>query len=198
VLNVVFTNDTRNPVKIKAWSGKRYVTFQVWGVYDGRKVTWAAPVTSNLRLANTNIVYSDDLAAGVKKRYQDNYDGFDVVVGRTVKNAAGFVIHEDLFKSDYSRQTGIIYIGRYPGDPVAGTIKAVITPKPWPWPTQSPTPTPTVRPSPTATPAPTPTPNPTAAPTATPTEAPTAAPTAPPTAPPTEAPTAAPTDSPSP
>src|SRR5688572_23126160 len=186
VLNVVFTNDTGNPIKIKSWSGKRYVTFQVWGINDGRKVTWADPVTSNLRLANTNIVYSDDLAPGVKKKKQDNYDGFDVVIGRTVKNAAGFVIHQDLFRSDYSRQTGIIYIGRYPGDPVAGTIKAVITPKPWPWPTPTPTPVPTVSPKPTATPTPKPTATPTPAPTVTPTPAPTATPTDAPTSPPTD------------
>jgi hypothetical protein len=188
VLNVVFTNDTGNPIKMKSWSGKRYVTFQVWGIDDGRKVTWTDPVTSNLRLANTNIVYSNDLPAGVQKKYQDNYDGFDVVVGRTVKNAAGVVIHQDLFRSDYARQTGIIYIGRRSSDPVAGTIKAVITPKPWPWATQSPTPTPTHSPPPTATPPPTPTPAPTATPTA--------QPTAPTTEPPTPEPTSAPTDAP--
>ncbi len=180
VLNVVFTNDTGNTVKVKAYGKKRKVIFEVWGISDGRKVTWADPITSNLRLANTNIVYSDDLAAGKKKKYLDSYDGFDVVVGRTVKDAAGHVIHSDLFKSDYSRQTGIIYIGRYPKDPVAGTVKAVITPKPWPWPTEppsTPTPTPTPSPAPTATPTP--------EPTASPTEEPTAAPTAELTATPT-------------
>jgi hypothetical protein len=180
VLNVVFTNDTGAPIKIKAFSGKRYVTFQVWGIKDGRTVTWGDPLTSNLRLANTNIVYSDDLAPGKKKKYLDNYDGFDVTVTRTVKDAAGFVIHEDTFKSDYSRQTGIIYIGRYPKDPAAGTVKSVITPKPWPWPTQPPTPKPTTSPPPTATP--------TAEPTASPTAAPTESPSPEPTASPTEAP----------
>jgi hypothetical protein len=205
VLNVVFTNDTGNPVKIKAFSGKRYVTFQLWGIKDGRTVTWGPPLTSNIRQANTNIVYSDDLPAGVKKKAQDKYDGFDVAVSRTVKNAAGFVIHQDVFKSDYSRQTGIIYIGRYPKDPVAGTIKAVITPKPWPWPTvppTSPTPTPTPTAPATATPPPTPTHSP--APTATPTAAPTATPTDAPTASPTPielstpTPSAEPTESPGP
>ena len=184
VLNSVFTNDTGNPITIKAFSGKRYVTFQVWGIKDGRTVTWGDPITSNLRLANTNIVYSDDLAPGVKKKSLDKYDGFDVVVSRTVKNAAGFVIHQDTFRSDYSRQTGITYIGRYPSDPVAGTIKAVITPKPWPWATASPTPAPT----PTGPATPTPPPTATPAPTATPTDAPTATPTAEPTETPSPSP----------
>jgi hypothetical protein len=193
VLNVVFTNDTGNPITMKAYGLKRKVIFEVWGINDGRKVTWGNPITSDLRLASTNIVYSDDLPAGVKKKAQDSYDGFDVVVSRIVKNAAGVVIHEDIFRSDYSRQTGIIYIGRYPKDPVAGTIKAVITPKPWPWPTASPSPTPTISPAPTATPTPTPTPAPTATPTDAPTDAPTEAPTPAPTAAPTDAPTPEPT-----
>ena len=190
VADVIFTNDMGNSIKIKAFSGWNYVTFQVWGINEGRKVTWTDPKTSNLRLASTNIVYTDDLAAGVKKKSMDNYDGFDVVVGRTVTNSSGFVIHSDLFKSDYARQTGIIYIGRSRHDPVAGTIKAVITPAPWPWQTLPPTPTPSPSPKPTATPAPTATP--TAVPTATPTAAPTATPSPQPTASPTDEPTATP------
>lgn len=188
--NVVFTNDTRNPITIRAITGRRYVTFQVWGVSDGRKVVWADPVITNIKMANTNIVYSNDLLPGRQRLYLAHSDGFDVLVGRRVIDAAGFVIHADVFKSDYARETGIIKRGRYPRDPAAGTVYAVITPKP----TGPPSPTP----KPTVSPSPKPTASPTAKPTATPSPKPTASPTAAPTAPPTAPPTAAPTDSPAP
>ena len=177
VANVVFTNDTGNPITMRAYGLKRKVIFEVWGVNDGRTVTWADPTITDLKPAGTNIVYSDELTAGTQESRVASYDGFDVVVGRTVTDAAGFVIHSDVFKSDYAKGTGIILRGRYPDDPVAGTIYAVITPNPTPSPT--PTPTPTVSPEPTATPDPTPTPAPTAttAPTATPSPTPTDAPT---------------------
>ena len=189
VANVVFTNDTGNPITIRGYGLKRKVIFEVWGINDGRKVTWADPVITNIKLASTNIVYSDDLAAGKQRPYLAAMDGFDVVVGRTVTDAAGFVIHSDEFKSDYARGTGIIKRGRYPGDPAAGTIYAVITPKPTTPPPATPTPSPTVKPTatpslpptapPTAPPTPTPSPEPTAVPTDVPTDAPTDAPPGP-------------------
>jgi hypothetical protein len=189
--NVVFTNDTGNPITIKAIGAKRYVTFEVWGISDGRTVTWADPVISNIQPAGTNIVYSDDLGAGKQSSYLASSDGFNVVVGRTVTDALGFVIHSDIFKSDYAPETGVIKRGRYPSDPVAGTIYKTITPKP----TTSPTPPPsgTPSPAPTATASATPSPAPTATPTATPTDSPSPEPTAPPTDAPTDAPTEAPT-----
>ncbi|MEA2676771.1 MAG: hypothetical protein QOJ81_912 [Chloroflexota bacterium] len=175
VANVVFTNDTGNPVTIRGYGLKRKVIFEVWGINDGRSVTWADPVISDFRPANTNIVYSDDVAAGTQKQKVDTYDGFDVTVGRTVTDAAGFVIHSDVFKSDYAKGTGIILRGRYPGDPAAGTVYAVITPKPTT--TPPPTPTPTVSPSHTASPTPAPTATPSPTPTATPTDTPIPLPT---------------------
>ncbi|MDL2335813.1 MAG: VanW family protein, partial [Chloroflexota bacterium] len=186
VANVVFTNDTGNPITIKAIGARRYVTFQVWGISDGRQVTWADPVITNVKPAGTNIVYADDVLPGRQRSYLSSSDGFDVVVGRTVTDAAGFVIHSDLFKSDYAPETGVIKRGRYPGDPAAGTVYAVITPKPTSPP--PPTPTPTVSPPPTATPTPTGTPTPTATPSPTPT----------PTAAPTDTPLPLPTDTPTP
>jgi hypothetical protein len=161
VANVVFTNDTGNPIQIRGYGLKRQVIFEVWGISDGRTVTWADPVITDVTPGNTNIVYSDDLAAGKQKRTIETYDGFNVIVARTVTDAAGFVIHSDVFRSDYSKGTGIILRGRSSSDPVAGTIYAVITPQPT-------TPLPT-----------TPTPAPTAPPPA-PTSPPTAAPTDPP------------------
>jgi hypothetical protein len=173
--NMVFTNDTRNPIRIVGIAGRRYVTFQIWGINDGRTVTWADPVITNIEPAGTKIVYSDDVLPGVKRVFLSKSDGFDVVVGRTVRDAAGFIIHQDSFKSDYAPETGITKLGRYRGDPVAGTLYKFITPNPTPKPTPGPSGTPTPKPTATATSHPTPTP--TAAPTATPSPTPTAAPT---------------------
>lgn len=194
--NVVFTNDTHNPITIKAIRARRYVTFQVWGISDGRRVIWADPIITNVRPAGTNIVYSNDLLPGRQRSFLSSSDGFDVVVGRTVTDAGGFVIHSDVFKSDYAPETGIIKRGRYPGDPAAGMIYARITPRPTGPP--SPTPKPSTTPSPTPKPSTTPSPQPTATPTAPPTATPLPTPSAAPTATPSPQPTAAPTATPAP
>ena len=192
--NLVFTNDTGNPIRIVGIGLKRAVTFQIWGVNDGRQVTWGDPVITNIQPAGRNIVYSDDLLPGRQKLFLAASDGFDVIVGRTVTDSNGFVIHQDYFKSDYAPETGVTKRGRYPGDPPAGAIYKTITPRPTASPTPGPSGTPTA--APTATPNPTATPS--AAPTATPTDTPTAAPTDSPSPTPVPLATPSPSDSPTP
>jgi hypothetical protein len=51
----------------------------------------------------------------------DNYDSFSSVVTRTVRSASGTVIHSDTFRSHYKLLNGLTLVGRYPGDPPAGT-----------------------------------------------------------------------------
>ena len=40
---------------------------------------------------------------------------------RTVKDAAGNVLHQDTFTSNYKTITGLVLVGRFPGDPASGT-----------------------------------------------------------------------------
>jgi hypothetical protein len=188
--NVVFTNDSPYPITIRGIGARRYITFQIWGISDGRQATFSDPYITNPRYASTQVLYSDSVKPGKVKLFLPASSGFDAIVARTVVGPDGSVIHRDTFRSHYKPEDAILFVGRRPGDPPAG---AKVPPGLRP-PTPAPPPTPVVS-SPTPTP-PTPTPSPTATPTTTPTEAPT--PTAAPTTPPTEAPTptAAPTDTP--
>jgi hypothetical protein len=197
--NVVFTNDTGNPILIKGITTRKTVTFQVWGVRDGREVTFSDPTITNRRGAGTQTIYSDDVRPGKTKRFLDASDGFNAVVTRTVVSG-GRTIHFDTFNSKYKPMVGIFFYGRRPGDPPAGTIKGTTSPpppSPTPTPTRTPTPTPTGTPTPTPTDTPTPTPTDTPTPTPTPTETPPPTPTpsptptdTPPTLPPTDPPPA--------
>ena len=67
-----------------------------------------------------------------------------VSVTRTVTDAAGVVIHHDVFNSNYARVDGLTLIGRAPS---AGGTTPSPTPRPSPTPPPSPSPTPTPPPA---------------------------------------------------
>ena len=79
----------------------------------------------------------DQAGAGVKERIEYPVDGKDVWVTRTVKDAAGVVIHQETYYSHYARVTGIVEIGIEPAPP-----------PPAPEPTPEPVPDPTAAPAP--------------------------------------------------
>jgi vancomycin resistance protein YoaR len=136
---LAFTNDTQYPILIKGINAHNKVTFEIWGVDDGRTVQWSQPDVENVNPGIRLYEYTDSLAPGQKKWVNDPYNGMDVTVVRTVRDANGNVIHLDTFKSHYRRLDGITLIGRYPGDPKAGTTIPVSQYQP---PTPPPTPTP--------------------------------------------------------
>ena len=47
VKNMTFTNDSKYPIVVRSINAKRAVTFQVWGVSDGRTVSIADPIVTN-------------------------------------------------------------------------------------------------------------------------------------------------------
>lgn len=118
---MAFTNDTGYPVLIKGINGRAKVTFEVYGIDDGRTVELSEPIVENVREAGTWLEFSDALAPGERRRTQEGYDAFDASVTRTVRDAAGNVIHVDTWASHYRKLDAIIEIGRYPTDPPAGT-----------------------------------------------------------------------------
>lgn len=167
--NMMFTNDTGHPIEIRGYGLRRKVIFEIWGTNDGRTTTFSDPVISNQKTAQMYLTYTDSLSAGQMQKEWDNYDGFDALVTRTVKDAQGNVIHQDTFHSHYAMLNGMTLVGRYANDPPAGTVILASdypgkppppTPTPTPSPAPSGTPTPTSTPPPTATPSPTPTPTP--------------------------------------
>jgi vancomycin resistance protein YoaR len=147
VKNMTFVNDSKYPIVIKAISKKRAITFQVWGVGDGRTVNLADPIVSNERESEQWYQFTDDLGPRQTERTEYGADGFDSIVTRTVRDANGNVIHSDSFRSDYKRVDGIVMVGRYPGDPPAGTrIPLTNNLPPAPGPTPTPTPGPETQP----------------------------------------------------
>jgi vancomycin resistance protein YoaR len=116
-----FTNDSQYPILIRASYRPGRVTFEIWGVPDGRTVKFTKPEVTKEKEAQNFVEYTDNLPPGVIKHVEFRSPGFDSVVSRTVYDATGAVIHENTFYSDCIRVNGVYEVGRYPGDPRHGT-----------------------------------------------------------------------------
>lgn len=119
--DMVFINDTGNPILITATAKHHKVTFEIWGTNDGRTVEFTDPVIENRVDGQLYFEYTDDLAAGQRKGVNDPYDSFDATVTRTVRDSQGNIIHQETFHSHYKLLNGLTMVGRYPDDPPAGT-----------------------------------------------------------------------------
>jgi vancomycin resistance protein YoaR len=115
VTTMSFTNDTDAPILIKGINTRKgsrgYVTFELYSVPTGRKVSFSAPTVKNRRSATTITERTSTLRAGVRKQIEYPVEGKDVWVTRTVRDGSGAVIHRDTYYSHYSRITGIILVG---------------------------------------------------------------------------------------
>jgi len=116
-----FTNDTDYPILIKAAYEHGAVSFSVYGVPDGRKVKFSKPIVKEPQEARNYVIYTNDLPPGKFEQKEFRSPGFRSSVTRTVRDAAGNIIHEDTFNSDYRNVNGIYMVGRFPGDPRPGT-----------------------------------------------------------------------------
>lgn len=115
-----FTNDSQYPIVIRGINKKRSVTFQIWGVPDGRTVSLSDPTVTNKQPASEYYEFTDTLPPRVTQTVEYKADGFNSVVVRTVHDANGAVLHQDTITSSYRKVDGVILVGRYPGDPPAG------------------------------------------------------------------------------
>ncbi|MEO6350379.1 MAG: peptidoglycan binding domain-containing protein, partial [Candidatus Limnocylindrales bacterium] len=118
---MAFTNDTGYPVLIKGINERGKVIFEVWGIDDGRTVELSEPTVENIVEAGAVLEYSDELPGGERRKKQDAYNAFDSTVTRIVRDAQGNIIHENTFSSRYKKLDAITLVGRFPGDPPAGT-----------------------------------------------------------------------------
>jgi vancomycin resistance protein YoaR len=117
VQTMSFTNDTKHLIYIRGIrtrgsGGRGYVTYEIWGVPDGRTVTIGRPVVSILRRATTKEVIVDTLPHGVRKQTEYPSNAMNVSVTRVVKNASGKVMHRDTFYTHYVLWNGLIEVGR--------------------------------------------------------------------------------------
>jgi vancomycin resistance protein YoaR len=117
VQTMSFTNDTKGPIYIRGirtrgTGGRGYVTYQIWGVPDGRKVTVGRPVVTNVRGAVTREVVVDTLPHGVRKQTEYPSNAMNVSVTRVVQDAEGRILHRDTFLTRYVLWNGRIEVGR--------------------------------------------------------------------------------------
>ena len=111
-----FTNDTKHPILIRGIrtrrGGRGYVTYEIWGIGDGRKVSIGRPVVANLRQAITNTVVVDTLPHGVREQVEYPSNAMVISVTRVVRTAAGKVMHSETFYTHYVLWNGRIEVGR--------------------------------------------------------------------------------------
>jgi vancomycin resistance protein YoaR len=112
VQTMSFRNDTPYPVLIRGINSYGKVTFQIYSVPNGRKVSFSNPIIRNKTQATDSVVYTSSLPPGASKRVEYPVDGMDVSVTRTVRDASGKVIHQETYHSHYARITGILQVGR--------------------------------------------------------------------------------------
>ena len=106
-----FRNDTKYPILIRGFASPGFVRYEIWSVPNGRTVTLSRPGVTNIVPGSDSEVLATDLPKGTSERTEWPVDGKDVVVTRTVRDAAGRVIHSDTFVSHYHRMIGINRIG---------------------------------------------------------------------------------------
>lgn len=118
--DMTFRNDTKYPILIRSFNSYGVVRFDIYGVPDGRTVSFSKPVVKNVVKAVDNTVYVTTLSPGVEKRVEFPHDGMDVWVTRTVTQN-GTVIHQETYYSDYKKVDGELDIGVAPSATPAPT-----------------------------------------------------------------------------
>ena len=126
VQTMSWTNDTDYPVLIRGYKIKQgnrgYVRFELYGIPDGRTVVIGEPTVENIKPASDSVQLTDTLKPGVRQRVEFPVDGKQVWRTVTVYDAAGAVLRETTYYSNYARITGIVLVGAEPTtDPVTTT-----------------------------------------------------------------------------
>ena len=122
VQTMSFVNDSQFPILIRGINRPGRVTYEIYGVPDGRKTRLSEPRVWQEKEAWTRFEYTDELEPGQTQRLEYPVDGFQSSVTRMVTAADGTILHEDTFESGYRRVVGHVLIGWSPGDPPPGTI----------------------------------------------------------------------------
>jgi vancomycin resistance protein YoaR len=130
---MAFVNDTGYPLIIRGINSPRAVTFQLWGIDDGRTVQISDPVIANLQAPDyATYTYTDALLPGKQRKQFDVYEAFNAAVTRTVRNAAGQIVIQETYRSSY-RMLGAEYlVGHAPGRAIGKSytrhVKPIVTP----------------------------------------------------------------------
>jgi vancomycin resistance protein YoaR len=123
--SVMWRNDSTAPVYIRAIAKPGIVTFELYSVPLGRKVSFSKPKVSGRVAAADYREYTSSLPAGAAKRLEFPHPGMYVEVTRTVTDKAGTVLHKEVWKSRYKKVDGRVLVGRSSAPPT-------VTPSPPP------------------------------------------------------------------
>ncbi len=99
-----FKNTTGHWILIKATADGKNVTFQLYGVNPGWKVSVSGPVITNHVKTDPSPItdYSAKLPTGKKVLVEHAQDGFNATIGRTVTDSSGNAIDKWTAKSYYA------------------------------------------------------------------------------------------------
>jgi vancomycin resistance protein YoaR len=129
VQTMSWTNDTDYPVLIRGYkirNGARgYVKFELYSVPSGRTVVIDDPIVKNVKPATDTTQLTTTLRPGIRQRVEFPVDGKQVWRTVTVYDAAGAILHQTTYYSNYARITGVTLVG-------APTTNPAPTPEPTP------------------------------------------------------------------
>jgi vancomycin resistance protein YoaR len=114
--DMTFKNDTGHPILIRSINSYGVVRFDIYGVPDGRRVSFSKPIIKDVVKSHDTTVYTTAIPVGTTKRVEFPHDGMNVWVTRTVTRN-GVVIHRETIYSDYKVVIGELWVGVAPSEP---------------------------------------------------------------------------------
>jgi vancomycin resistance protein YoaR len=109
---LAFRNDTGESIVVRTVSSPGIARVDLYAkVVLGRRVTFSQPAISHRQDAYDRHVKSASLPRGQHRRVEPASDGMTVIVTRTVRDAAGHLLHRDRWVSNYRRLIGLVLDG---------------------------------------------------------------------------------------
>jgi vancomycin resistance protein YoaR len=113
--DMTWTNDTKYPVLIRGINTRSgnsgYVTFVLYSVPTGRKVTIGKATVRNVRQARDTRVAVPSKPAGWSERVESPHDGMQVWRTVTVREKSGKLVSRRTYFSNYGVVTGVVQYG---------------------------------------------------------------------------------------
>ena len=110
-LDLVWQNDTANDVLVKVSCSEGFVTATLYGVDSGYQVSTETGQWEKGKTHSSTTKVDDTLAPGTSYVKTRGTDGSTIEVTRTVKDAAGNIVRQDLFASVYDPVNEVVVKG---------------------------------------------------------------------------------------
>ncbi|HUG16980.1 MAG TPA: VanW family protein [Thermomicrobiales bacterium] len=121
-LDLKWTNNTSTAVLIEASTDGQYFTVVLYGAAPNWRVEIDAPVISNVKAADQEIVYepSADIPNGAQRRIERAHDGFDVSITRRV--ISGDNVETTVWTATYGPSRNVVLVGSDTGELPEGWV----------------------------------------------------------------------------